>query len=191
MYHCTLRHSLCIFCSIHHNFFVHLICPIARSDLITMHGTHYMFITRVLKFTAVQLAFSHCQLQTVRNGCYVPIKYCLLCLFWKKYPQIKIYLDVILNKRTFCIHAIVIIYVHLFEDGMFHSYSTLLKRTFHLSIHENICTIALINIHYLYSNSAYFLSLCSLNGFCQTQKGASKHYIRGSVDSSVGWALAH
>ena len=29
----------------------------------------------------------------------------------------------------------------------------LLNGTFHLSPHENICTIALINIHYLYNNA--------------------------------------
>ena len=45
--------------------------------------------------------------------------------------------------------------VHIFsfvENEMFYSTSfALLNRTFHLSPHENICTIALIIIHYLYN----------------------------------------
>ena len=32
------------------------------------------------------------------------------------------------------------------------------NRTFHLSPHENICTIALITIHYLYNNLALWSS---------------------------------
>ena len=33
-----------------------------------------------------------------------------------------------------------------------------LNRTFHLSPHENICTIALITIHYLYNNTCIWIS---------------------------------
>ena len=32
-----------------------------------------------------------------------------------------------------------------------------LNRTFHLSPHENICTIALITIHYLYNNACKYI----------------------------------
>ena len=42
-----------------------------------------------------------------------------------------------------------------------------LNGTFHLSPHKNICTTALINIHYLYTNSNkgnYLLSLSSADG---------------------------
>ena len=38
-------------------------------------------------------------------------------------------------------------YFHSVKDEMFHS----LNGTFHLSPHNNIFTIALINIHYLYT----------------------------------------
>ena len=41
-------------------------------------------------------------------------------------------------------------YLHSVKDEMF--YFASLNRTFHLSPHENICTIALITIHYLYIN---------------------------------------
>ena len=34
-----------------------------------------------------------------------------------------------------------------------------LNGTFHLSPHENICTIALINIHYLYNIILYYIIL--------------------------------
>ena len=49
-------------------------------------------------------------------------------------------------------------YFYLVKDEMFHSCFiqlgfTLLNGTFHLSHHENICTIALITIHYLYNIS--------------------------------------
>ena len=43
-------------------------------------------------------------------------------------------------------------YNHSLKDEMFHyTRLRLLNGTFHLSAHENICTIALINIHYLYT----------------------------------------
>ena len=35
-----------------------------------------------------------------------------------------------------------------------------LYRTFHLSLHENICTIALITIHYLYNNAPEPFIIC-------------------------------
>ena len=37
-----------------------------------------------------------------------------------------------------------------------------LNRTFHLSPHENICTIALITIHYLYNISDLYHALMSI-----------------------------
>ena len=48
--------------------------------------------------------------------------------------------------------------VRIFSFGerwnvLFNSAIASLNRTFHLSPHENILTIALINIHYLYINS--------------------------------------
>ena len=47
--------------------------------------------------------------------------------------------------------------VRIFSFGerlnvLFNSAIASLNRTFHLSPHENILTIALINIHYLYTN---------------------------------------
>ena len=45
-------------------------------------------------------------------------------------------------------------YFHSVKDEMYHSTRLRLLEwngTFHLSPHENICTIALINIHYLYT----------------------------------------
>ena len=58
-------------------------------------------------------------------------------------------------------------YFHSVKDEMFYSTRLcLVDRTFHLSPHENICTIALITIHYLYnialfynSNSKYFIRI--------------------------------
>ena len=41
---------------------------------------------------------------------------------------------------------------------VFNSAIASLSRTFHLSPHENILTIALINIHYLYNDSHIFLA---------------------------------
>ena len=51
------------------------------------------------------------------------------------------------------IRAMVSIYFHSVKDEnvLFNSAIASLNRTFHLSPHENILTIALINIHYLYS----------------------------------------
>ena len=44
-------------------------------------------------------------------------------------------------------------YFHSVKDEMYHSTRfASLNGTFHLSPHENICTITLINIHYLYTN---------------------------------------
>ena len=50
--------------------------------------------------------------------------------------------------------------VRIFSFGerwnvLFNSAIASLNRTFHLSPHENILTIALINIHYLYINTCY------------------------------------
>ena len=43
----------------------------------------------------------------------------------------------------------------------------MLNRTFHLSPHENICTIALITIHYLYTIcSGTQADACNFCGFC-------------------------
>ena len=43
--------------------------------------------------------------------------------------------------------------IHSVKDEMYHSiWLRRVEWTFHLSPHENICTIALINIHYLYTN---------------------------------------
>ena len=39
-------------------------------------------------------------------------------------------------------------YFHSVKDEMFYSTWPSLNRTFNLSLHENICTIALITIHY-------------------------------------------
>jgi hypothetical protein len=44
----------------------------------------------------------------------------------------------------------------------FNSAVASLNRTFHLSPHENILTIALINIHYLYSLISYIKSITRL-----------------------------
>ena len=47
-----------------------------------------------------------------------------------------------------------VLYFHSVRDEMFYSTRfASLNRTFHLSPHENICTIALITIHYLYNNT--------------------------------------
>ena len=43
--------------------------------------------------------------------------------------------------------------VRIFSFG--ERWNVLFNRTFHLSPHENILTIALINIHYLYINTCY------------------------------------
>ena len=53
-------------------------------------------------------------------------------------------------------------YFHSVKDEMFHSTRlqlgfASLNGTFHLSPHENICTIALINIHYLHSLFIYHI----------------------------------
>ena len=41
-----------------------------------------------------------------------------------------------------------------------------LNGTFHLSPHENICTIALINIHYLYTNQflSFYIVFAQIHG---------------------------
>ena len=56
----------------------------------------------------------------------------------------------------------------------------LLNGTFHLSPHENICTIALINIHYLYIHTLrvhYAHAAANLNsGYSKYAKVAHVHY---------------
>ena len=47
-----------------------------------------------------------------------------------------------------------------------------LNGTFHLSPHENICTIALINIHYLYTNPGYLI-IIPFSKFDANIKGAA------------------
>ena len=42
----------------------------------------------------------------------------------------------------------------------FNSADASLNGTFNLSPHENICTIALINIHYLYTDSNVVYDIC-------------------------------
>ena len=63
-------------------------------------------------------------------------------LFWRYIKQImNVFSFVQWNK-----------YFHSVKDEMFHSTR---RGTFHLSSHENICTIALINIHIIYGQ-VYF-----------------------------------
>ena len=62
--------------------------------------------------------------------------------------------------------------VRIFSFGerwnvLFNSAIASLNRTFHLSPHENILTIALINIHYLYTIVQCLYSVCLLFHYCK------------------------
>ena len=53
-----------------------------------------------------------------------------------------------------------------------------LNGTFHLSPHENICTIALINIHYLYTRLAYIhLTIWKLCSWIYQQEWVIKTFV--------------
>ena len=65
----------------------------------------------------------------------------------------------------------------------FNSAVASLNGTFHLSPHENILTIALINIHYLYIITSFRLPVCSLQRV-NYSTGDSVEDCRLAVESS-------
>ena len=81
---------------------------------------------------------------------------CLINSFAKSNSLFWYYIKQIMNVFTRAM-------VRIFSFGerwnvLFNSAIASLNRTFHLSPHENILTIALINIHYLYTGNLYIHS---------------------------------